>query len=82
MLRADLEKGVIAASGDVIQILTEFTVVSKVLMNTLESNYGSEAMQKLVAAAGQIAYEDYKDPSSNFANIPKRFEELLGEDNE
>ena len=78
MIKADLEnKGTIAVTGSTDVILTEYTILTRVVLNQMQTDYGTEKAMALLAGLGQIAASDIDELGGNLKKIYNEVEEVF-----
>lgn len=79
MIKADSEKGVYALNGPFDDILFEYTIVTKIIINQLTEMKDEEFALTMLAKLGQIAANNAKDLPKSAQNIYDTVEEVLKE---
>ena len=80
MIHADTEKtGVINISGAVDIILTEYTVLTRLVMHQLKRDFGEDKAFEIVGKIGQVAARDIDQISGDIAKIQDNIIDVLEE---
>lgn len=78
MIKADLEnKGTIAVTGSQDVILTEYTILTRVVLNQLAEDHGPEKALNILAGLGQIAAKDIDELGGNLKSMYNDIEEVF-----
>jgi len=81
MIVADLSnKGMIKVAGTTDEILTEYTVVTRVILNQLTSDFNKEKAFNILATIGQLAAEDIDNVHADIDKIYKTINEVYHEE--
>lgn len=76
MINADMEKGIIKITGYNDILLTEYTMITRVVLHQLKEDLNEEAAFKILANLGQIAAKDIDQLGGDVENIYKAIEEV------
>ncbi len=71
MIKADLKKGILQGRGALDEMLTEYTLLTRMVLHELTSLTNEETAFKIVAELGKIAVnsEDITDGNNTFDNV-------------
>ena len=76
MITADMENGIIKITGYNDILLTEYTIITRVLLNQLTEDLNKESAFNVLAGLGQIAAKDITKLGGDVENIYKAIEEV------
>lgn len=76
MITADMEKGIIKITGYNDILLTEYTLVTRVLLNQLTEDLNKEAAFKVLAGLGQIAAKNIDKLGGDIEEMYESIEEV------
>lgn len=62
MIKTSCSEGELMCRGPIDEILTEYTIVTKMILRELHDMSNEEIAFKVLASLGQIAYKDYNKP--------------------
>ena len=78
MIKADLEnRGTIAVTGSTDVILTEYTILTRVVLNQLKGDHGTEKAMNILAGLGKIAASDIDELGGDLKNIYDSIDEVF-----
>ena len=79
MIKIDSTQGELNCNGPLDHLLCEYTLLTRVILKALKSNFGEELANKILAELGRIAVKDV-DEVHNVTKLYEDVDEVL--DNE